>query len=409
MTISSRARGASAIIVSSLLLTACGSGAATEPDPTSTPSPSGTEEATEATPRLVLAYDGGILVLDAGSLEQVGSAELDGFNRLNPAGDGRHVLVSTGDAFEVFDAGTWSEGHGDHDHYYVAEPALTDLAFESEKPGHVVRHDGQTILFHDRSGLVEIFDPGNLAEGLPETEKWTAPDAHHGVAVELSDGTLVTSTGNNDGANGIAVLNGAREVVATEECTGIHGEAVAAEEAVVVGCQSGVLIYDGGEITKVDSPDAYGRIGNQAGSEESPVVLGDYKKDKDAELERPETIALVNTDTKSLQLVDLGTSYSFRSLARGPHGEAIVLGTDGALHVLDPLTGEETAVVPVVEQWEEPLEWQEPRPTVFVQGHTAYVTEPASKRIHAVDLESGEILRSADLPEVPNELTGVTG
>ncbi len=72
------------------------------------------------------------------------------------------------------------------------------------------------------------------------------------------------------------------------------------DEAVVIGCQTGVLIYSGGTITKVASPTEYGRIGNQAGSEESAVTLGDYKKDKDAELERPEQISLINTKTKEL-------------------------------------------------------------------------------------------------------------
>ncbi|MDN5721027.1 MAG: hypothetical protein L0H07_12805, partial [Corynebacterium sp.] len=108
-------------------------------------------------------------------------------------------------------------------------------------------------------------------------------------------------------------------------------------------------------------------------------------------------------------LVELGTSYSFRSLARGPEGEALVLGTDGKLHVIDPETGEETDAWDVVDEWEEPVEWQEARPTLFVQGDRAYVSEPSSNELHVVDLSNGEILTSAELPETPNELTGVTG
>ena len=48
-------------------------------------------------------------------------------------------------------------------------------------------------------------------------------------------------------------------------------------------------------ISKVDSPDGYGRIGNQAGTEASPYVLGDYKTDKDAELERPTRVSIIDT------------------------------------------------------------------------------------------------------------------
>ena len=176
-----------------------------------------------------------------------------------------------------------------------------------------------------------------------------------------------------------------------------------------MGCENGMLIYRDGGISKVASPDAYGRMGNQAGSPESPVVLGDYKVDREAELERPTRVSLVNTDTGSLRLVELGASYSFRSLGRGPEGEALVLGTDGALRIIDPLTGNITSTVPVVEAWEESETWQDPRPTLFVQGSTAYVTEPARRVIHAVDLASGSVRKSAELPHVPNELTGVSG
>ena len=64
-------------------------------------------QARSATPRLAVTYDGGILVLDAQSLALVGETELDGFNRLNPAGDERHVIVSTEDGFRVLDTGAW--------------------------------------------------------------------------------------------------------------------------------------------------------------------------------------------------------------------------------------------------------------------------------------------------------------
>ena len=88
-----------------------------------------------------------------------------------------------------------------------------------------------------------------------------------------------------------------------------------------------------------------------------------------------------------------------------PKSDALVLGTDGSLHVIDPSSGAVTARIPVIDEWEEPVEWQQPRPTLAIQGHTAYVTDPDNSSIHAVDLESGDVLESAKLPHVPNELT----
>ncbi|WP_458116512.1 zinc metallochaperone AztD [Arthrobacter sp. D2-10] len=402
------ARLVTALAVSGLVLTGCGTNAGerTAGETEGTPSTDSAATAAEATPRVVTTYDGGVQVLDGETFEVLGDFPMEGFNRINPAGDGRHVIISTAAGFEVLDTGVWSEG----DTSYAEEPAMTDIVFPTTKPGHVVRHGGKTILFSDGTGEITVFESEDLAEGQPEVETHASEEAHHGVAVELSTGEMVQTLGNDEERPGIVVFDeNGEEIARNEDCPGVHGEATAAGEAVVIGCETGVLIYSDGEITKLDSPTEYGRIGNQAGSEESVITLGDYKQDPDAELERPEQISLINTETKELTQVDLGTSYSFRSLARGPHGEALVLGTDGSLHVIDPETAEITNSFPVIEAWEEPLEWQQPRPTIFVQDHTAYITDPSTNTIHAVDVESGEITGTGELEQTPNELTAVTG
>ena len=394
-----------ALAVTGFALTGCGS-SANPADGTAGARSAAASTVGEATPRIALTYAGGVKVLDGGSLEELADFPLEGFNRLNPAGDGRHVMISTAEGFKVLDTGAWTDG-GKH---YQQEPAMTDIVFPGSKPGHVVRHDGKTVLFSDGTGEVTIFESSDLAQGQPDAETYRTAEPHHGVAIELSTGELIVTLGNEKKRTGIAVLDKDRkEIARNEDCPGVHGEATAAGEAVIIGCQNGVLIYSKGEITKLESPTEYGRIGNQAGSEESVIALGDYKQDPDAELERPEQVSLINTQTKALTLVDLGTSYSFRSLARGPHGEGLVLGTDGSLHVIDPESATVSMSIPVVEAWEEPLDWQQPRPTIFVEGHTAFVTEPATQKIHAVDIESGKVTRTASLSATPNELTAVTG
>ncbi|GAB2495022.1 zinc metallochaperone AztD [Promicromonospora xylanilytica] len=399
-----------------LALAACssgeaGAGSASTASQTTTEAPESpaTEEATY-TPRLAITYDGGIQVLDAGTLEPVGEFELDGFNRLNGAGDGRHLLVSTSGGFQVLDAAAWAEPHGDHNHYYTADPQLTDVVFDAEVPGHAVLHEGRVALFDDGTGEVTVFDASEVADPERETRQFSTPEAHHGVAVELHDGTLVVSEGTEDARTGIRVLDkDDKEIASSDECPGVHGEAVAADEAVLIGCEDGVLVYKDGEITKIDSPDSYGRIGNQAGSEESSVVLGDYKSDPDAELERPTRISLTDTRTGEMALVDLPSSYTFRSLARGEHGEALVLGTDGQIHVIDPDSKKLVSSIPVIDEWEEPDEWQSPRPAIFMLDGSAYVTDPATRSIHAVDIETEEVWLSAELEVEPNEINGISG
>lgn len=344
--------------------------------------------------RLVTTHQGGLQVLDAESLAVLHTVELPGFIRVNPAGDGRHVIVSTSDAFRVLDTRD--------------EAKLTEVSFPAAKPGHVVRHAGKTVLFSDGSGRVEAFDSTALAGGeRPASRVYTAAAPHHGVAVELADGRLLVTLGTDKARVGAALLDREhRELARNEACPGVHGEAAAKDEAVVIGCQNGALVYAGGRFTKVTSPDPYGRVGSAAGSEESAVVLGDYKSDPNAELERPERVALIDTASGTMRLVNLGTSYTFRSLGRGPGGSALVLGTDGALHVIDPNTAAVTARIPVLAPWSEPLEWQRTRPALFVREHTAYITEPAANKIHAVDLTSNKVRASQTLPATPIELTG---
>ncbi|MEV4128141.1 zinc metallochaperone AztD [Nocardia sp. NPDC049707] len=342
---------------------------------------------------VAITYDGGIYLLDGKSLAVAAELKLDGFNRLSPVGNDHHVMVSTKDGFQVLDA-----VHGE----------LTDITFPASKPGHVVPHAGATVLFADGTGDVTIIDPRQLADGKPQSEVYKTPTPHHGVAIQTSTGELVVTLGTEKKRTGIAVLDKNRkEIARNEDCPGVHGESVAQGEAVVIGCETGALIYRNGTITKVTSPTPYGRIGNQAGSAASPIALGDYKQDKDAEIERPQQISLIDTRTGSLRLVDIGTSYTFRSLARGPQGEALVLGTDGHVHVIDPVTGTVTRTIPVTGTWEEPLKWQKPRPAIFARDNNIYVSDPTTNKVHRIDLATSTIAATTTLPTTPNELTGV--
>lgn len=385
MHIRSTARTATALaglLTAAVTLTACGSGDDAD-----------VQDRAIAEP-IAVTFDGGIHVLDGRTLELGGTTRLDGFNRLNPAGDERHLMVSTSEGFRVYDA-------------TAAE--FTDISFPGPEPGHVVRHAGRTVLFTDGTGEVVSFDPADLAAGAPPTEVYKTPQPHHGVAVELADGKLVVTLGTEEKRTGLAVLDERRtEITRNEDCPGVHGEAAAEDETVVVGCENGVLVYRDGVITKITSPTPYGRIGNQAGSPESAIVLGDYKQDKDAELERPQQVSLIDTTTGSLRLVDLGASYTFRSLGRGPQGEALVLGTDGRLHVIDPVAGTVVRRIDVLAPWQEPLKWQQPRPALFVRGGDVYVSDPATKQVHRIDLAAGTVAASVTLPDSPNELSGVS-
>lgn len=437
MSISKPPLALSAAVAAAFLLSACSTAGSTDPAntapsataaPSASPSSAGSDEHPDASegqtevaalaPRAVLTYDGGVMTVDTESGEVVATTEIDGFLRVNNAGDGRHVMVSTTEGFSLFDTGLIVQGHGDHNHYFVSDPMLTETTVEAPEPGHVVVHDGKTALFSDGTGAITVMDSDAINDGDisdDEIEEYSTDSAHHGVAVPLSSGDLLLTQGTSDARDTVQVQSAEGDVITeTADCPGVHGEAAAAPTAegdvVALGCENGPVVFRDGEFHKVAVEEDYQRSGNLFGHHASSIILGDYKTDPDAEKERPTRIGLFDTLSDSVSTVDLGSSYWFRSLARGAEGEALVLTYDGQLNVLDPETGEMIHEIDVVEPWEEPDEWQSPGPIVKVAADGfAYVTDAATQQLHVIDIEAGTVLDSFDLPETPTELAVVTG
>jgi hypothetical protein len=384
---------ATALSAAGLLLAGC----ATSPGSADAEAPEGAA----AEGRLAVAYENGLAVLDPETLEVVGEFETEAFTRLNAAGDGRHVLVTTSAGFRVLD---------------TAAPELTDLVFEADTAGHVVRHDGKTVLYADGTSETTIFETDALAAAdgeLPETQTHRADAAHHGVSIVLEDGTLLTTVGNADGRTGAMALEPHddhwHELTVSDQCPGIHGEGTAQDEAVVFGCENGALLFKDGEFIKLQAPAEYGRMGNAYVSETSPLVVGDYKDDPDAEGYLLHAVTLIDTAAETYEVVELPIEFTYRDVARGPEDLAYIIATDGSIHVLDPATGELVDEFPVIEAWEGPADWQDPHPAIVVNGDIAYVSEPAANTLHAVDLTTGEIVASVELDEAPNEMAVALG
>lgn len=362
-----------------------------------------TSDAHDAEGRVAISYEGGIALLDAKTLEVVDEFSTEDFTRLNPAGDGRHVVVTTTAGFQLLDTVT---------------PALTDLVVPATAAGHVVRHAGNTVLFDDGTGVTTVLNTAALAEvgdALPEATTYTADSPHHGVSIVLTDGTLVTTVGDETSRSGAHALESHGdhwdEIASSDACPGIHGEGTAADEAVVFGCEDGALLYQDGAFEKFDAPDEFGRMGNAFVSETSPIVVGDYKSDPDAEGYLLGSVALIDTEAKSFEVVELpeNVRYTFRDVVRGPNDLAYILSTDGSIHVLDPTTGDIMDEFPVIDPWEGPVDWQDAHPAIVANGETAYVTEPATHTVHAVDLTTGKITASVALDQVPNEIAVTLG
>lgn len=323
------------------------------------------------------------------------------------------MLVTDGDEFLVYDAGIEAQPHGDHAHKYEYQPGLTDVAYSAPKAGHAVVHADHTTLFSDGTGEITVLKSSDIARPDAPSTAHRTDTPHHGVALQLTDGSLLTTQGTTEARNTIQVLRDGKVTAETTDCPGIHGEAAAAPTAkgdvVTFGCENGPVVFRDGAFHKVPVDDSYARSGNLFGSAASPIVLGDYKVDQDAELERPTRIALINTLTDDLELVDLKSAYWFRSFARGEHGEGLVLTYDGKLHVIDVDAGTATRSIDVIKPWTEDEDWQQPGPLVKVADHHAYVVEPQAKEIVVIDFADGVVDRRIALEHAPVEMEILTG
>ncbi|WP_314036504.1 zinc metallochaperone AztD [Dietzia sp. CH92] len=406
-----RTRGIGAVATlatAALLATACGNGGDAGVDDAeaqntaaaTTTTTSATAAGGSAESRLVVSYENGIAVLDGETLEVIDEFESEEFTRLNAFGDGQTVLVTMSEGFQVLD---------------TSEPALTDLVIEAETPAHVVRHAGKTVLYDDGTSDTFVIDTEALREAggeLPEFETVPGEEAHHGVSIVLTDGTFLTTIGNDDGRTGARAINAdGEEIARNEDCPAIHGEGTAADETVIFGCEDGALIFHGGEFEKLDAADEYGRMGNAYVTEDSPLVVGDYKTDPDAEGVLLSMVALIDTEARTHEVVELpdGIEYTWRGVVRGPNDMAYLLGTDGAIHVMDPATGAISESYDVIDPWEGPAEWQNAHPSIVLSGDIAYVSEPAKNTVSAVDLTAGEVIATGEIPGEPNEMSVALG
>ncbi|WP_225973096.1 hypothetical protein [Nesterenkonia natronophila] len=371
------------------------------------PSARETHQAGGPEPRLVVTYDGGVAVLDGVSTEVVGEFDVEGFVRVSQAGDGRHAFLAEGESFRLMDVGTWGAPHGDHNDYFTTDPLLTDVSVEGDTPARVVSHEGVGTLFFDGSDEYHWFDLEDLdAESEIETESAKSEGQHDGVAVVLEDGSRFETLKGSSGARFVDAAGD--EVARNEDCPGADGEAAGPDGMMAIGCEDGVLMWDGDDFEKLETGEDYSRIGNLFSAEGSPIFLGDYRTDEDGEEPMTE-VALVNTDSGEITTTSVDSPYNLRNLQRGPEGEALVLTEDGQLHIIDEETGEHLNHLQILDEWTEPEDWQEPSPTIRTSGDLLYVTDPEAQQIHIVDLSEGETLVTGDLDFMPNEFVVIDG
>ncbi|TDC68211.1 hypothetical protein E1283_27750 [Streptomyces hainanensis] len=355
----------------------------------------GAEEAAEPQPRLVVAEagTGAVRVLDLATEDVTEVDAVDaaaGVDRLT--GDGRYGYLATADGtVTVVDGGAWTVDHGDHAHYYRAEPRTV-----GELPGGGALLGAHadvvvTALTYD-DGSVVLLDREALGAGeIAEAARF---DADAGAAAVPFEGRVLVP-----GAESVAVYDreGTRVGALDQPCPEPAG-AASTRYGVVLSCADGALL-----VTADDAEGGDALVGEPIGYPE-----GTEPADRAGAFGlRPGSGTVVapagERDVWTLDLAErawtrTGTGPVLAAAAPGDGATVLALALDGTLRAY-ALGGTEKAAAadPVT------------GPVLAIDTSRAYVNDPAAGVVHEYDYADDlRLARTLD-PGVTPDLLVETG
>ena len=349
----------------------------------------------DAQPRLVVAdTENGVTVLDLVTEEVLTEVATTGPARLTVTDDGRYVVASQYDDDEVvfLDGGAWGVDHGDHVHFYTAEPGQVGDAIEVDQPAHVVVTDASIALFSDGEGRAMLLSQDALEEGntdLAELEIGSVETGipHHGVVADFDDVRIATIPFegiDGDIPNEIGV-EGEDGIEPLADCPEMHGEHVTSD-GMVIACDDRIVVIDvdsdGAEATTVEYPDGLSadRVWSWAGAHESDLVAA---VEEDA-------LLIVDTETQETTALDLPADGV--TMTAGADDTAVLLTADGGVHLIDLENAEIVATQPVGPVYDAEDD-DAIRPDIAVGTDRAYISDPAAGTI--LEIATNDDLRVA--------------
>lgn len=362
-------------------LTACSTTGSTRPaadDATGTAKPhgyvEGASEAQEPQVRLLAVSAAGetavhdLLSGETTALDDVEAPE-------HSATDGRFLVSSTEDRTTIVDGGSWTVDHGDHTHYYAAEPRVVG-SIDGGGPVEVHSSETMTTITWPERGEGVVLDRAALGQG--DIEETVRIDA----TVLLPFGEQLVA-GTEDG---VRVLDADGEPSGAEAaCTDPAGGIVTRAGA-VVGCSDGaVVVGEDGETTTVALPDGAARPTAFAARAGRPTVAG-LAGDRGA--------WLLDSREGTWRLVE--TERPLRAVTAVDDEDEHVVGVDdqGRVVVIAATTGAVATTEPLLDPGEQPL--------LQLDAQRAYVADASGQQVHEIDFADGaRLARSIDLAAAP--------
>ena len=293
-------------------------------------------------------------------------------------GTGRFVLltrVSDGiSTVDVIDSGRWTQPHGDHSHYFAGSPRPLGTV-EGAGPAAVGVGADATVIRFDGSAEIVTLTHEALAESGTNAATRAAVKTQTASPAPalLVAGELVIAT-----RTGI-VVPGLDEI----ECTGASDADVTRVGAVFTCAEGAVLVRRevGGTLAAESIPypaDAEVAASALSGRADRPDLAGVAGVRGAWLLDvRSRAWTLLSTDAPLVHVSAVGDDDS-RTVVIDVHGRLSILGPDGTLLArTEPLV---TAA--------------DDRMQLLVDGHHAYVSDPAAGVVHEIDLVDGSVART---------------
>lgn len=373
----------SLIAVPSLLalaaLTACTAGSPAASTPTSDAEHSDAAGAAEvAEPPLALmsidadGHVGMLDVLDGESSELASTSAPTGLTT-----DGRYGFVTTAEGLEIVDSGRWTWIHGDHNHYYLAEPrsvGVLDGEGEASVASGMLSTAGATGVFFGETGDAVLLDNASLSDGeIVEIFRLETGSAE-GLIAPLGDGALVT-----DGDELAFYAASGTSIGASVPCAHAEGS-ITTPIALVVGCSDGAIVA-----TWENSAPVYERVVYPGEIEAERATAFDGRKGRT-------TVAGAAGDTGFwvLDVRDRAWGYVAtdvpiaRVSAVGDEvGHVVAVDATGAVRVFLADSGEQVGATASL------LPEVGPMVSLTVDTQRAYVNDPDAGVVYEIDFADG--------------------
>lgn len=308
--------------------------------------------------------------------------------------DGRYAFSDSGSGVSIIDSGAWTWDHGDHFHYYRADPAnlgSVDGKGPAAVTGDVLSTAGSTGVFFAGSGEAVLLDNAELSSGRVVERFRVRETPHVGIAAPFGEGALVSHFDEASGETQLRVLDSGGTPTGTATTCDSPQSATSTRAGLVVLCEGGAVVAAAGDLEFVSlPPDAGGSPASLSGRKGRPVLAG------------PGTDAAGQPGTWSFDARALTWTWSpasaplLRVSAVGDDERHVVaLDTEGRVHV--SRGGKETAVTPPLLDPADLESGASSAVTLSVDQQRAYLNAPTAGIVYEIDY--------ADSARVARELT----